>query len=87
MQFDAARQAEILAAISGVAALVTDSTPVDDLLAQLSAATAERDAAVAGATALQARLDAVVAGVQALNAADALEDEKRAAILAAAQGA
>ena len=86
MQFDAARQAQILASLDAVAALVTESTPVDDLLAQVAAANAERDAALAQAAALQARLDTVVAGVQALNAADALEDEKRAAILTAAQG-
>jgi len=100
MEFTAARQAEILSAISAVATMVTESAPHDDLLAQLAGVTAERDsalqqvatltaerdAALSEKAALQSRLDAIVADIQALSAADAQEDAARAAILAKAQG-
>ena len=100
MDFTAARQAEILSAISNVSALVSDSTPHDSLLEQLATVTAERDtalqqvatltaerdAALAEKAALQSRLDSIVADIQALSAADAQEDAAREAILAKAQG-
>lgn len=100
MSFTAERQAEILAQISAVTALINATEPMDGLLAQLAnvtaerdsalqqvaTLTAERDAALADKAALQARLDAIAADIQALSSADAQEDAMRAAILAKAQG-
>lgn len=100
MQFTTTRQSEIIASIEAISAAVRDTETQDSLLAQLATVTAERDAALAQnavliaerdtalaeKASLQARLDSIVADVQALSAADAQEDERRAAILAKAQG-
>lgn len=100
MQFDQAQRSAILAQIATISALVSETQTQEDLIAQISTLTAERDAAlselatvkaerdaaIAEKAALQTRLDGIIADIQALNAADAQEDAARAAILAKAQG-
>lgn len=100
MQFTTSRQAEIISGIAALSALVSETETHEDLLAQISALTAERDAALAQnavltaerdaalaqVAELQGRLSSIVADIQALSAADAQEDAARAAILAKAQG-
>lgn len=46
MQFTTGRQAEILAGLDAVAALITDTTTHEDLLAQIATLTGERDFAL-----------------------------------------